>query len=154
MISNRPTCRIPPHWRIVCGLVLVGTVTGCQVPPAGVSDAGNRRQWLLGWSPLWSRKAEQTQSEEIRQASFSQRGPLTAADDDVTLGSQDGRYFRPAAGSPDERDSHGSFLRGNFSKWLGKMPRRPRIPLPRTDLGGSDVMVVEPDASARSAGGP
>jgi len=38
-----------------------------------------------------------------------------------------------------------------WTGWLDQFPRPPRIPLPRTDMGGSDIAVLEPGMKSASA---
>lgn len=88
---------------------------------------------------------------------MSELEPLAAADDDVITrptGQSDGRFSSSQTAPANARDTDRSIFRRSWSKWLGRLPRRPRIPFPRTDLGGDDIVVVEPDASTGESGSP
>jgi hypothetical protein len=39
-----------------------------------------------------------------------------------------------------------------WTRWLARLPRPPRVPLPRTDMGGSDIAVLAPPTTAADSG--
>jgi hypothetical protein len=40
----------------------------------------------------------------------------------------------------------------SWTNWLDRIPRPPRIPLPRTDMGGSDIAVLETRTASATGG--
>ena len=107
---------------LICGLFLLLASVGCQHQQA--STPLSRRHELLQLRAQSSNGA----------ADKSQENPVVSAEFHGTDG-------KMAANS-------GS----RWTGWLDHLPRPPRIPLPRTDMGGSDIAVLDPGMESASAG--
>ena len=106
---------------LICGLFLLLASVGCQHQQA--STPLSRRHELLQLRAQSSRGAD----DKLRDS------PNASAEFDDT----DGKM----AANPGSR----------WTGWLDHLPRPPRIPLPRTDMGGSDIAVLEPGMESASA---
>lgn len=106
---------------VICGLLLSFALVGCQHQQA--STPLSRRHELLQLGAQNSQPADD-QSEEPS----------------VVSAESNGTEGKTAANS-------GS----RWASWFEHLPRPPRIPLPRTDMGGSDIAVLETRTASAGA---
>ena len=131
MSSRNPQQKTLHYLPALCGLLLFGTMAGCQLPhQTPVQTASHSRRLQFGWSPF--RRADRSSAGDISQAGSDEVEPINGT----------------MSNDPENpRDS-------KWSKWLDYLPKAPRIPLPRTDVDGSEIAVLEPVESLLQDGAP
>ena len=121
MTAKNPQQKTPRYLPALCGFLLCGTMVGCQLPrQTPVQTASHPQRMQFGWSGFGN--TDRSGAGDISQAGADEAKPV----------------HRTRNNNPDTpRDSQ-------WSKWLDYLPKAPRIPLPRTDVDGSEIAVLDP----------
>lgn len=121
MSSRNPKKKMPRFVLALCGLLLVGTATGCQLSHHVQKQAvSHPRRLQFGWPPFG--KADRSQAADILHVGSHGIEPVNRRRSNVSDAPRDPKW----------------------AKWLDYLPKAPRIPLPRTDTHESDIAVLEP----------